>query len=634
MAAAGVDVSPPTVHTLPGSVNIPLAQFPPAAQVGAVEADKEAAAAVEALNHALSNADYQTASELFAKDGFWRDHLALSWEFRTVQSQDGILEFLQACAKSRDGFRLQRISLDTSTPSRQPAVVPIDGEAKVHGIHAFFLFETVIGSGEGTMRLVLEHGKWRLFTLYTSLRELKGHQEGTFHRRPTGVEHGGKPGRKNWAERRRLESDFSDGAEPQVLIVGAGQAGLTVAARLKMQGLHALVIDRNDRVGDNWRKRYHQLVLHDPVFYDHLPYMNFPPQWPIFAPKDKLAQFFEAYANLLELNVWMKTELSDCKWDEKQGAWTVTVVRKTDDGTSLTRTFHPRHVIQATGHSGKKSQPPIKGAESFKGDRICHSSEFLGAPEGSAGKKAVVVGCCNSGHDIAQDFAEKGLDCTIVQRSSTHVVSSAAIMEIALKGIYSEDGPPVQDADMLVQGLPNSVLKAIQVSVAERQREFDKEMLAGLEKAGFKVDHGPDDSGLFFKYFQRGGGYYIDVGAAKLIADGTIKVKQGQEIVEILPHGLRFADGTELEADEIVLATGFQSMKSHTRDMFGAAVADRVDDVWGLNEEGEWRTMWQRSGHENFWFHGGNLALCRFYSRLLALQIKGLEEGLYKYGEK
>lgn len=220
MAAAAVDVPPPTIHTLPGSVNIPLAQFPPASQVGAVKADKEAAAAIEALNNALPNADYQAASELFAEGGFWRDHLALSWEFRTVKSPDGILQFLEACAKSRDGFRLQRISLDTSTPSRQPAVVPIDGEAKVHGIHAFFLFETVIGSGEGTMRLVLEQGKWKIFTLYTSLRELKGHEEGTFHRRPSGVEHGRKPGRKNWAERRRLEYEFNEGVEPQVLIVG------------------------------------------------------------------------------------------------------------------------------------------------------------------------------------------------------------------------------------------------------------------------------------------------------------------------------------------------------------------------------------------------------------------------------
>lgn len=408
---------------------------------------------------------------------------------------------------------------------------------------------------------------------------------------------------------------------------------MTAAARLKMLGIDALAIDQNERVGDNWRKRYHQLVLHDPVWYDHMPYMKFPPQWPIFTPKDKLAQFFEAYATLLELNVWTRTTITDTKWDEKTHSWTVVVERKKDDGTTETRTFHPRHIIQATGHSGKKNMPDMKGISNFKGDRLCHSSDFSGARENSHGKRAIVVGSCNSGHDICQDFLEKGYHVTMVQRSSTHVVSSQAITDIGLKGIYCEDGPPVDDADLLIHGLPTPVLKAIQVKVVERQAAFDKETLQGLEKAGFKVDQGPDGAGLFFKYFQRGGGYYIDVGASKLIAEGKIKVKHGQEIDTVLPNGLRFADGTELEADEIVFATGYQNMRSQTRVMFGDEIADKVKDVWGFNEEGEMRTMWQNSGHPGFWFHGGNLSICRYYSRLLALQIKGIEEGLFKHGE-
>lgn len=417
------------------------------------------------------------------------------------------------------------------------------------------------------------------------------------------------------------------------MYIGAGQAGLTAAARLKMLGVGAIAIDQNDRVGDNWRKRYHQLVLHDPVWYDHMPYLKFPPQWPIFTPKDKLAQFFEAYATLLELNVWTRTSIVDTNWDDTTKSWTVSVERKKEDGSVEKRTFHPRHIIQATGHSGKKNMPTMKGIENFKGDRLCHSSEFPGAQENSKGKKAIVVGSCNSGHDIAQDYLEKGYEVTIVQRSTTHVVSSKAITEIALGGIYSEDGPEVDDADLLIHGLPTPVLKAIQVTVCEKQAEHDKEILDGLDKAGFKVDRGPDGSGLFFKYFQRGGGYYIDVGASKLIAEGKIKVKHGQEIDTVLPHGLRFADGSELEADEIIFATGYQNMRTQTRVIFGDEIADQVGDVWGFNNEGEMRIMWQKSGHPGFWFHGGNLAICRYYSKLLALQIKGLEEGLYEYND-
>lgn len=221
-----------------------------------------------------------------------------------------------------------------------------------------------------------------------------------------------------------------------------------------MLNVPALMIDSNERIGDNWRKRYHQLVLHDPVWYDHMPYVPFPPHWPVFTPKDKLAEFFEAYVKLLELNAWTSTELKSTSWDESNKTWTVTVERKRADGSTETRTLHPRHIIQATGHSGKKNFPAVKGMQDFRGTRLCHSSEFPGASLNSKGKKAVVVGSCNSGHDIAQDFYEKGYDVTMVQRSTTCVISSEAITEIGLKGLYDEDGPPVEHADLILWGLP------------------------------------------------------------------------------------------------------------------------------------------------------------------------------------
>jgi hypothetical protein len=167
-----------------------------------------------------------------------------------------------------------------------------------------------------------------------------------------------------------------------------------------------------------------------------------------------------------------------------------------------------------------------------------------------------------------------------------------------------------------------------QIKLTKVQNEHDKATLDGLRKAGFGIDMGPMDAGLLIKYYQRGGGYYIDVGASQLIIDGKIKVKQGQEISQILPNGLEFADGSKLEADEIIFATGYQNMRTQARLIFGDEVADRVGDVWGFNEEGEFRTMWQKSGHPGLWFMGGNLAISRYYSRILALQIKALEEGI------
>lgn len=604
-----------------GSVNIQIADYPQSSKSDSVDANKVADDIVTKLNEALSKKDNSAAAKLFlAEKSYWRDHLALTWDFRTSKGSQNIKTLLDEAK-----VPLQKIEVDRSSAFRAPKFGPIDAWGDVNGIQFFINFETEVGRGEGVVNLAEEDGQWKAFTIYTSLQELKGHEEPVKHRRTKGVKHGGDPARKNWRERRESEKEDID---PRVLIIGAGQGGLTVAARLKMLNVPALMIDSNERVGDNWRKRYHQLVLHDPVWYDHMPYIPFPPHWPIFTPKDKLAEFFEAYVNLLELNAWTSTDLKSASWDEGKQQWTVEVERRKADGSVEKRTLHPGHVIQATGHSGKKNMPDMKGIDSFKGTRLCHSSEHPGANPFSKGKKAVVVGCCNSGHDIAQDFYEKGYDITIVQRSTTCVVSSEAICEIGLKGLYDEDAPPVEDADLFLWSIPSELFKVQQIKVTKKQAEHDKKLLDGLKAVGFGIDSGPMNSGLLIKYFQRGGGYYIDVGASQLIIDGKIKVKQGQELKQILPNGIEFADGSKLEADEIVFATGYQNMRTQARLIFGDEVADRVSDVWGFDEEGEFRTMWQKSGHPGLWFMGGNLAISRYYSRKLALQIKGIEEGI------
>lgn len=397
-----------------------------------------------------------------------------------------------------------------------------------------------------------------------------------------------------------------------------------------MLDVPALIIDRNDDIGDNWRKRYHQLVLHDPVWYDHMPYQEFPKFWPIYTPKDKLADWFASYAKLLELNVWMKSEITSSSWDDSKRLWTVTVQRTHVDGRVESRTLHPKHIVLATGHSGKKYMPSVPGADTFQGSLLCHSSEFPGAKESpeNSKKRAIVVGACNSSHDICQDYYEKGYQVTMVQRSSTCVVSAEASIKVNVGTLYSEFGPPVDDADVWLWAWPSEVFKGIHTDLCKVQIDFDAELLTGLSKAGFKVDKGVDDAGLFSKYIQRGGGYYIDVGTSKLIIDGKVGVKSGVEITEVTPRGLRFSDGDELEADEIVFATGYENMRSQARGILGDEVADRVGDIWGWDEEGEIRTIWRESGHPGVWFHGGNLALSRYFSKILALQIKARLEGL------
>ncbi|GES63333.1 flavin-binding monooxygenase-like protein [Aspergillus terreus] len=638
-----VTASPSKDRIEPSSVNIPLGRFPPSCSSKAIDPDKIASGIINRVNDALSMEDHNALSALFLEDGYWRDHLCLSWDLRTIKGQQNISRFLS------DNDQLVKVEIDRSSAFRAPNVGPIDA-FEVMGIQFFIVVTTLTGKGTGVVRLAEEGDEWKIFTFYTLLIELKGHEEVVCHRRPKGVQDGTHLDRRNWRDRRIDEADFQ-GKDPAVLIIGvytvstlfledfadctycpgAGQAGLTAGARLKMLNVDTLIIDSLDRIGDNWRRRYRQLVLHDPVWFDHMPYIPFPANWPIFTPKDKLAEFFECYVKLLELNVWTKSRLVSSSWSDEQKQWTVVLERRKEDGIIETRTLHPRHIIQATGQSGKKNLPDLKGMENFKGDRICHSSEFSGANPASKGKKAVVVGSGNSGHDICQDFAEEGYHVTMIQRSSTYVVSSEATSEIGLKALYDEDGPPVEDSDVFLWSVPTELIKAQQVKVTALQSKYDAPLLEGLEKAGFKVDLGPDNAGLLIKYLQCGGGYYINVGASGLIAKGIIKVIQGQEITEVLPHGLRLADGSELEADEIIFATGYQNMREQARILFGDNTADRIDNVWGFDKEGEMRTIWRRTGHPGFWFMGGNLSLCRYYSRVLALQIKAVEEGIIDY---
>ncbi|KAJ5681980.1 uncharacterized protein N7477_001920 [Penicillium maclennaniae] len=569
----------------PGSFNIPLGTFPQTCSETPEDPDRIATSVIDQLNSALGGKHTNTLSELFIENSYWRDHLCFSWDFRTLKGRDAIVKFVTGSSSAI------KFEIDRSSAFKAPHNGPIDAYGEVHGIEFFVIVTSNVGHGQGVIRLAQQGTEWKIFTVFTSLEGLTGHSEAVNSSRPAGVQHGGQVGRTNWKERRIIDENFEE-KQPSVLVVvtkGAGQGGLTIAARLKMLNIDTLVIDHEDRIGDSWRHRYHQLVLHDPVWFDHMPYIPFPPTWPIFTPKDKLADFFESYVKLLELNVWTRTELKSSSWDDTQREWTVVLERKKEDGTTETRTLHPHHVIQATGHSGKKNAPTFKGTENFKGDRICHSSEFPGASTKSAGKKAIVIGSCNSGHDIAQDFFEKGYQVTMVQRSSTCVVSSESITDISLKGLYEENGPPTEEADLYLWSIPLELFKTQQIKVTRAMNQNDE-----------KDYRGPGES-------RRGGGYYIDMGASQLIIDGKIK------------------------GDEIVFATGYQNMRTQARLIFGDEVADRVGDVWGLDAEGEMRTIWRRSGHPGFWFMGGNLALCRYYSRLLALQIKALEVGAAKY---
>ncbi|WP_370047841.1 MULTISPECIES: NAD(P)/FAD-dependent oxidoreductase [Salipiger] len=572
---------------------------------------------LDSLNAALEEGDAQAASALFATDSYWRDLIAVTWNLKTVEGPAGVQDMLAAQLKHTKprSFAVQEGEL----PGEDGGVIT-----------AWITFETAVGRGWGLMRL--KDG--RIWTLLTALQELKGFEENRGKRRPMGAEHGAAKNRKSWKEKREAEAaELGYTAQPYTVIIGGGQGGIALGARLRQLGVPTIVLDKHDRPGDQWRSRYKSLCLHDPIWYDHLPYIKFPDNWPVFTPKDKVGDWLEMYTKVMEINYWTRSEVQKAAYDEATGTWEVKVNR---DGEEVT--LRPTQLVLATGMSGKANIPSFPGMESFKGT-IQHSSQHEG-PDAWTGKKVVVVGSNNSAHDICAALWEADADVTMVQRSSTHIVRSDTLMEIGLGALYSEEavasGMTTEKADMVFASLPYRIMHEFQIPLYDQMKERDAEFYAGLEKAGFDLDWGDDGSGLFMKYLRRGSGYYIDVGASQLIIDGEVKLVKGQ-VERFDETGVVLADGTHLEADLVVMATGYGSMNGWAADLINQEVADKVGKVWGLGSdttkdpgpwEGEQRNMWKPTQQENLWFHGGNLHQSRHYSLYLALQLKARMEGI------
>ncbi len=577
---------------------------------------REVAAWLASLDQALTRGDAAGAAALFNDESYWRDMVSFTWNIATAEGQTKVREMIERAV----------------LPAK-PSNWQLEGEATEAGgvTEAWITFETAVARGYGHLRLM--GGK--CWTLLTTMTELKGFEEAKGPTRERGVVHGADPARKTWLERRaQEEAELGFKTQPYCVIIGGGQGGIGLGARMRRLGIPTIIIEKNARPGDSWRNRYKSLCLHDPVWYDHLPYLPFPDHWPVFAPKDKIGDWLEMYTKVMELNYWSSTTAKNARYDEKAKEWTVEVERG-----GRTITLKPKHLVLATGMSAVPNMPKVPGMETFQGD-LHHSSRHPGA-EAYKGKKCVVIGSNNSSHDICAALWEAGADVTMVQRSSTHIARSDTLMDLALGGLYSEAalkaGVTTNKADMIFASLPYKILHTLQIPVYEEMAKRDAEFYKKLEKAGFMLDFGEDGSGLFCKYLRRGSGYYIDVGASELVADGKIKLKTKVSVERIKERSIQFSDGSELPADLIVFATGYGSMNGWAAQLINQEVADKVGKCWGLGSntkkdpgpwEGELRNMWKPTHQEALWFHGGNLHQSRHYSQFLSLQLKARMEGI------
>jgi cation diffusion facilitator CzcD-associated flavoprotein CzcO len=561
------------------------------------------------FERALAAADPAGLDRLFHADSHWRDVLALTWSIRTFNGADAIVDALcrSACHARPRGFGIDPARAAPRNVTR----------AGTDAIEAIFRFDAADGAGTGVLRLVPDARNGappRAWTLLTALDALAGAGEVPAEKSYSRDFRG-----PNWLDLRRVAAAYRD-RDPTVLVVGGGQAGLSITARLTHARVDTLIVDRHARIGDNWRRRYHALTLHNQTKVNHLPYMPFPPHWPTYIPKDKLAAWFEAYVESMELNYWSATELMGGAYDAREARWCVAL--RCADGS--TREMRPRHIVMATGVSGIPNLPDMPTLGAFRGT-VVHSSQYDDG-DAWAGRNALVIGTGNSGHDIAQDLHSAGANVTLVQRSPTLIVNIEPSAQLPY-ALYDE-GLSLDDSDLIATSMPLALTRRSHRLFTERAKRMDRPLLDALERVGFRLDFGEDGTGWQFKYLTRGGGYYFNVGCSDLIAEGAIRLVQFSDIAGLVAEGARLSSGETLAADLIVLATGYKGQEHLVRKLFGEAVASRVGPIWGFGEDDELRNMFVRTAQPGLWFIAGSLAQCRIYSKYLALQIRACESGL------
>ncbi|KAJ9649829.1 hypothetical protein H2198_010847 [Neophaeococcomyces mojaviensis] len=561
------------------------------------------------MEQVIQSRDAKAFADLFLQSGVWRDKVVFTWDYRSFNTPKNIEKAAS--------------DLFPRTPTRNYKLIePLPSIQRpypdIAWLQVVFSFDTDLVGASGVLNLVKTKSGFKIWTLHTAIESLNGHPE-------IPNRDGHMTGDKSW-HNQRIEDDNLEGAEPEVLVVGGGHCGLHIAARLKALGVNTLIVERNPRIGDNWRNRYEYLSLHLPHWADHFPYFPYPDHWPTYTPAGKMGDWLEWYASALELTTWTDSSVVSAK-QQPTGEWEVEVQRGTKDD-KYTRVFHPKHVVVATSLAGVPFVPDIPGIENFKGT-VRHSTQHDSAREW-VDKKVLVVGTSSSGFDTAYDFARRNIDVTLLQRSPAYLMSLDESVPRILAPLYEPKDhkrPDLDSADRLNYSLPVGPAEELNRRTARNIWDADVELIARMEKAGFRVWRGQRDTGSHTLGYTKNGGFYFDAGACNAIIDGRIKVEQGYPIGftedSVVLNGSR-----EQKYDLVVLATGFSNTIDSVRNILGEEIASRCNPIWGMDEEGELNSAWKTSGVPGLWLMVGTLQHGRYHSKKLALRIKAMLEGV------
>ncbi|KAJ6546900.1 FAD/NAD-P-binding domain-containing protein [Mycena capillaripes] len=556
----------------------------------------------------LESLDLDAIVSCIHPDGYFRDILVFSWNNRCLHGHEKLTAYL---ANALDKAAVKDLNLD-SRPGLTPEYGPLTDKLPLCAVSAGFMFSCAVGVGRGYFSLApTDSGEWKALVVMMTLADIRGHEE-------MEAEEGLYGGHTlAWSDvvnerRRAIETN------PHVLIIGGGQTGLMQAARFKQMNISALVVETTHRVGDVWRNRYPTLVLHSPKKSNSLLYQPFPTTFPEFIPRDKIADWLEQYVQTQDLVVWTNSRpLPHPEYDSSTKRWTVVI-----DRAGECVTLNPVHIVVAAGNLGNPFVPVIPDQDVFTGMTL-HSSDYHGGKP-FAGKRVIVVGAGSTACDLCQDLIFHGAQSvTMVQRSGTWILSQES-SRMMFDRAYPKE-LEVDVCDLMALARPWRLMKKIDKNTEEAALEEQKATHQGLRERGFNI---LASKGLYTLWYERRGGYWVDVGCAELIRSGNVKVKQGVEIARFNDRSVIFTDDSSLEADAVVFATSYENIADTMRATFGDEVIDRVGSVWGVDEEGELRGCYRPTGHPGLWFAAGEFGLARAFSKQLALEIKAIELGL------
>ncbi|KAJ7446901.1 FAD/NAD(P)-binding domain-containing protein [Mycena galericulata] len=564
---------------------------------------------------------------LLLPNSFWRDSLCLSWDLRTREGAAYIRQFLKEESRlAKAGFH--DFTIDTSSSLGGPIHKSLPYEkGVVHDVVEFsFYFQLASppGRGRGLVRLLKapDTDEWKAFLIYSVLQSITGHE-------PTeAAPYGHYEGHtKSW-EDVRAEEIAEIEKNPIAVVIGGGTGGLMMATRLRDVGIKVLVVEKNAKVGDTWRNRYDLLTLNTPNNQLTLPKHPFPKNMPLFIPKTKFADFLEFWALDQEVPIWTSSELlPNPTYDATSGTWTLKVKRNGGDEHVL----HPKHLIMSTGLASTPDMPSTPGSEDFRGT-ILHSHSFKNA-NAWKGKDVVVVGAGVSGMDVALEAEARGANVTIIQRSPMCVLRQTTLKQ-NITNIWPTDRP-VEDSDFFMHGNPLNLTMRLCVDViTPRMQIKEKDLHDCLREKGFLVGWGEElgrgpvgQLGLLYAY---AGGFVSDVGCCQRIIDGKIKLKSAVSVVSVEERQVVLTDGSKLDADVLVYATGLKNPRTLLTDLLGEEIMQKTGDlkIWDFDAEGEFNGVYRPTGHPGLWFAMGIHNEMRYLSKLLALQILGHELGL------